>query len=134
MSRDSFVADWSKQGDEEDTSQQGLAALLGLVLARPCFSWPPLRRGSPCPCHPAGVTGLGHRGQWEGQAAVAEQWGAERTLGSGSAATRLPVASRAVAGHPASFPRQLGGHLSCAAAAACLRPGPRHQLRFGPSQ
>lgn len=58
----------------------------------------------------------------------------ERMHGSGSAVARLPVRSNATAGHPASFPSQLGGHPSCAAAAACLCPGARCQPRFGPSR
>lgn len=88
--RDSFVADWSKQGDGEDSSQQGLAALLGLVPARPRFSRPPPRRGSPCPCRLAGVTGLWHlwcrAGAW---GAVGEPGCCGGAVGSGCLALAL---------------------------------------------
>lgn len=52
--RDSFVAGWSKQGEGEDSSQQGLAAFLGLVTA-----WLFLFLATPAPGLPVSL--LPHR-------------------------------------------------------------------------
>lgn len=115
--RDSFVADWSKQGEGENSSQQGLAALLGLVTAWLYFP------GHPCtrvPCVPAAslVSLCCHLWCQAGAlGALRESGCCGRAVGSrcwALAAGRVPHNDRA----PASSPRQLDGHLQPASTQA----------------
>lgn len=113
--RDSFVADWSKQGEGEDSSQQGLAALLGLAAAWLYFPGHPCTRAaSPVPlcCRSSGA-GLGPWVLSGSQGAAAEQWGADAGLW-------LLPGSHTTTGHLQVFPGSL--------MATCSLPPPRHSL------
>lgn len=117
--RGSFVADWSKQGDGEDSSQRGLAALLRLVTAHRC---------SRASCVLAAVTGVSHLWCWAG---------ASGAVGEPGCCSGKRCWAPAVPRHGCQWgptPRQGTPEVFWP---AWWAPGPCGsccQLRFGPSQ
>lgn len=128
--RHSFVADWSKQGEGEDSSQQGLAALLGLVtnstavlfLATPAAGLPVSLLPHCCHCAVTPLLPGWATGCSEG-AGVLQQSTGQRMLGSGCQRDPTPQQGTCKFSQTARWPP-----------AACLHPGTRCQPRVGPSQ
>lgn len=120
--RHSFVADWSKQGEGEDSSQQGLAALLGLVtnstavlfLATPAAGLPVSLLPHCCHCAVTPLLLGWATGCSEG-ARVLQQSTGQRMLGSGCQRDPIPQT-----GHLQVFPDS--------SMATCSLPPPRHSL------